>query len=246
MADDAPNPVFQGFIDRGLSPIHAAALTGNFQQESSLNPNAVNRSEDAHGLSQWRLDRWQNLQDFAKARGTDPTDRDTQMDFVLHEMQGPEKRAGSRFLAATDLPSANAALKGYIRYGDDTQGQRLGYASQFLGQPGQGGAPVAPGGLAPGIPQGLLAQTGPPPGGMGQGAPQQPDAAPFGLAPPAPGAAQGGPPAPSAPQATAQQQMPQPAQGAPALPMDSDPLTMQRTAMMKARMLQAILRPQGR
>lgn len=126
------NPIYSGLISRGFSPVQAAALAGNMQQESSFNPNAVNTEEDAHGLLQWRLDRWQALQDFAKANNGSPTDLNTQLDFIRHEMNGAEKKAGSAFMAATDLPSANAALKGYIRYGDKSQDARLAYAQPFL------------------------------------------------------------------------------------------------------------------
>lgn len=132
MADDPGGTLFQGLLDRGLSPVQAAALVGNMKQESGFDPASVNSREDAHGLLQWRQSRWQALQDYAKSRGTDPTDRDTQLDFIRQEMGGPEKRAGDRFLAAADLPSANAALKGYIRYGDQSQGTRLANASPYL------------------------------------------------------------------------------------------------------------------
>lgn len=153
MAEDRGTAVFQGLIDRGYSPVHAAALAGHVLQESGGRADALNPKEGANGLIQWRLDRWQALQDFAKSRGTSPTDRDTQLDFIGHEMNGTERRAGTAFRAATDLPSASAALKQYIRFGDDSAGTRLTNASKFLGDqagmlPPQAsapvGAPVAP------------------------------------------------------------------------------------------------------
>jgi hypothetical protein len=140
---DQGSAIFGGLTARGLSPIHAAALVGNMQQESSFNPTQVNPKEDAHGLLQWRLDRWQALQDFAKARGTSPADRETQLDFIGHEMGGSERKAGSKFLAATDLPSANAALKSYIRYGDNSSDTRLSNAARVLGQPSQNPGQIA-------------------------------------------------------------------------------------------------------
>jgi hypothetical protein len=151
MADDpSQDPVFSGLIARGYSPVQAAALAGNSAQESGGDPTAVNAKEDAHGLLQWRLDRWKGLQDFAKAKGTDPTDLGTQLDFIGHEINGPEAKAGSSFMAAGDLPSANAALKGYIRYGDNSDQVRLRNASGFLGsspRPGTAGTSSAPAGI---------------------------------------------------------------------------------------------------
>ena len=52
-------------INQGYQPPQAAALVGNMMQESSLNPSAVNESEGAFGLMQWRLDRRKALEDFA-------------------------------------------------------------------------------------------------------------------------------------------------------------------------------------
>lgn len=136
---------------KGFSPVQAAAIVGNMMQESGLNPASVNTSEGAHGLMQWRLDRWQGLQDYAKAAGADASDPRVQLDFISHEMAGPEAKSAAPFMAATDLPSANAALKGYIRYGDDSQGTRLANAQGLLGGNNSGGSaapslsPTAPG-----------------------------------------------------------------------------------------------------
>lgn len=224
MADDPGGPIFQGLLDRGFSPVHAAAITGNMQQESGFRPDAINPKEDAHGLIQWRLDRWNALQDFAKTRGTDPTDRDTQLDFIRHEMGGSERRAGDRFMAATDLPSANSALKGYIRYGDDSQGTRLANASRFAGdQPATvAGAPPS---LAP------------------AGAPQQQSAPPmtFGsMAPAAPGDAQPQQQAQQQAQSAMQQQSPfdSPAQQQPDAGMGR--MAMPLTQQAKARLFAAL------
>lgn len=129
----------RGLIARGYSPPQAAALAGHMLQESGGNPAAVNSKEGANGLLQWRLDRWDNLQSFAKERGKSPTDPDVQLDFVRKELEGPEKKAGSAFLAAPDVATASAALKPFIRFGDDSAATRLANANnlftQFNGDP---------------------------------------------------------------------------------------------------------------
>ena len=124
---------YRGLIERGFSPVHAAALVGNMVQESGLNPAAINAKEGAYGLLQWRLDRLQRLRDMATARGVDPTDTNLQLDFIGEEMRGPEARAGGRFMQTTDLPGAAAALKGYIRWGDNSDATRLANAQSILG-----------------------------------------------------------------------------------------------------------------
>lgn len=101
------------------------------QQESSFNPTSLNKSEGAYGLMQWREDRRQALEDFARSRGTAAADPYTQLDFIGHEMQGSEARNAAPFLAAQDLPTANTALRQYIRYGSDTEQSRLNNAKAF-------------------------------------------------------------------------------------------------------------------
>lgn len=129
--------VMQMLMARGLSPVQAAAFAGHMQQESGFNPNAFNAGEGAFGGLQWRLDRRDNLNNFASSRGVAPNDLGTQLDFALAEMRGPEAKSGAQFLAATDLPSAHAALKRFIRYGDNSDSVRLANARALMG----GGAP---------------------------------------------------------------------------------------------------------
>ena len=138
----------QALVQRGYSPMQAAALAGHAGQESGYDPTNVNKGEDAHGLLQWRGSRWQGLQDFAKAQGKNPTDANVQLDYIGKEMHGPEAKSAAGFLAAPDVASASAALKPYIRFGDDSAGKRLGNSMDLYGQ--YGGAPV--GALAQGDP----------------------------------------------------------------------------------------------
>lgn len=144
--------IVRGLIDRGYSPHAAAALAGHMLQESGGNPSALNKGEGANGLMQWRLDRWDNLQQFAKDQGKSPNDPNVQLDFVGKELAGPEKKAGAAFLSAPDLPSASAALKPYIRFGDNSADARLNNAASLynqlngdkVGSLATGAAPVDP------------------------------------------------------------------------------------------------------
>lgn len=133
MAEDPGEFTFRGLLERGYSPVHAASLAGHVVQESGGNPTALNEKEGAFGLLQWRLDRRENLQKFAAERGVDPSDPNLQLDFIKREMAGPEARAGAKFTAAADLPTASAALKSYIRFGDNSAGTRLANAQRLLG-----------------------------------------------------------------------------------------------------------------
>jgi len=124
--------MMQLLMARGLDPVHAAVLTGHMQQESALNPSAYNAKENAFGLFQHRLDRLDALRKFAAERGAPVSDVNTQLDFALKEMGSTEKKAGDAFFAGKDLPSTHAALKRFIRYGDDSDAARLGYARAML------------------------------------------------------------------------------------------------------------------
>ncbi len=121
----------------GFSSVQAAAIAGNLQQESSFNPNSFNRKEGAHGLMQWRGSRWANLRRWAAGRGLNPNSFTAQIGFLRQELTNPiygeaGKAAARALLRARTIGEANAALKGFIRYGDDSANTRLRNGSQIL------------------------------------------------------------------------------------------------------------------
>jgi hypothetical protein len=126
---DRAAKVIQGLRARGLDAEHAAILAGNIQQESDFDPTLPNVAEGGIGLIQWRLDRRRALQEFAKRKGTAETDRDTQLDFLMSELNSP---AGAEFKSATSLTGMNSALHHFIRYGDRTEPTRLAYGRRLL------------------------------------------------------------------------------------------------------------------
>ena len=147
--------MMQSLMARGYSAPQAAALVGHMTQESGLDPNAVNEKEGAHGLLQFRGSRWQGLQDYAKAQGKSPNDPGIQIDYIRQEMSGPEAKSARGFLAAGDVNAASAALKPYIRFGDNSDKTRLnnsvGLLAQYNAAQPQNVSPVAPvGALASG------------------------------------------------------------------------------------------------
>lgn len=127
--------IVRGLVQRGYTPVQAAALAGHMQQESGLDPENVNPDEGAHGLLQWEGPRWTALQGFANKRGASPTDPNVQLDFIGDEMSGPEARSSAGFKNATDIDSASAALKQYIRFANGSEGKRLNYGRAIMGLP---------------------------------------------------------------------------------------------------------------
>ena len=73
--------------DAGYSEIVTAAIMGNISQESSFDPTSVN-SIGATGLCQWLDSRADGLRAYAMSKGVDITDVDTQIEYLLTELNG--------------------------------------------------------------------------------------------------------------------------------------------------------------
>jgi hypothetical protein len=81
--------IYLFFLNKGLSPVEAAAFVGNFLVESgwALDPKRLTTG-DYRGIAQWSAsDRWQNLLDWAKPKGLNPISLQTQLDFAWHELK---------------------------------------------------------------------------------------------------------------------------------------------------------------
>lgn len=133
---DRPRHAFARLTAAGLPPHVAAGLTGNLMQESGkdINPAAVGDNGNAFGSGQWTGDRKAAYMGFATERGSDPTDFDTQLDFLLHEGQTSEKAAWARIMATkTPEEAALVASKYFWRPGDPRNENRVAYANAIYG-----------------------------------------------------------------------------------------------------------------
>lgn len=119
------------FVAKGMTLMQAAAIAGNFQQESGFNP-TIENSIGAYGIAQWLGDRKVNLQ--AKANYDQ---LDTQLEFVWEELNGSEKRAYDTFLAYDGDSVSDLSVvfgEAYERYGRNEEGRRREYAEQIYTQ----------------------------------------------------------------------------------------------------------------
>lgn len=105
-----------GLLARGM-PAHVAdAFIVNMQDESGLNPGIneaapiVPGSRGGFGLYQLTGPRRRDYEAFAASRGVDPADVDAQLDWLMHELEGPEARAAEAIFSAQDTPSAAVAI----------------------------------------------------------------------------------------------------------------------------------------
>lgn len=158
----------QGLIDRGMPEHVADAFVMNFRDESGLNPGIneaaplVPGSRGGFGLSQWTGPRRRNLEAFAQQRGAPVADPDLQLDFLMQELNGPEKAAWQAIQQAPDAPTAAAAIVNkFLRPAEEHRARR---EAKYLG--GQGGAPAGQAPQQPASPaqsalSALFAQGGP-------------------------------------------------------------------------------------
>jgi hypothetical protein len=115
---DNEEKIFNYFVGKGLTPVQAAAIDGNFGQESSWDPT------DAGGyLAQWGGSRLTALQQLASQQNLPVTDLGVQLDFVWQEL-------------TSDYSSTLQNLKGATAVDDAT--------SQFTGPDDLSGQPVSP------------------------------------------------------------------------------------------------------
>lgn len=94
-----------------LSRAQAAGVVGNLFQESGLSSTAVNRTSGAFGIAQWLGSRKKELKQFAKSRGELITDFNTQVDFLIHELNSSEKRALTALRGTNDVSSATTTFR---------------------------------------------------------------------------------------------------------------------------------------
>ena len=75
--------VWDYFVEKGWDEIHIAGVLGNFQGESSMNPGSIESNGQGIGLAQWSFSRKTALINYAASRGTDWSDLQTQLDFLV-------------------------------------------------------------------------------------------------------------------------------------------------------------------
>jgi len=125
-----------------LTNAQIAGVLGNFSQESGFNPR-VNEggavgsplSKGGYGLAQWTGGRQTNLVNFAKQRKKDPGDPSLQADFLISELEGPERSSlDSLRGAVSPEQSALVFRRDFERAGNPKDENRFKAARNVLGQ----------------------------------------------------------------------------------------------------------------
>jgi hypothetical protein len=129
--------VFGRLLELGYEPHVAAGLVGNLMQESGagLSTRAVGDNGNAFGMAQWNGPRRHAYLAFARARGADAGDLDTQIAFLHHEMQTSEAGAAARIRGARSAgEAALVASQAFWRPGVPHNANRVAYAQAVMRQ----------------------------------------------------------------------------------------------------------------
>lgn len=107
--------ILSGLRQRGMPDHIARGFVMNFQDESGLDPGIEEKEANVHGtkgfgLAQWTGERRGALVSYANQHGKPVADLDTQMDFLMQELSGPESAAWEKIKGARTSGEAGAAV----------------------------------------------------------------------------------------------------------------------------------------
>lgn len=95
--EDRRKTAYNYFVGKGMEPHHAAGILGNLMQESYKHLDSTVENEiGAVGIAQWLGPRRQDLENFAKDKGTSYKDFDTQLEFLYTELMRTGNSWGSK------------------------------------------------------------------------------------------------------------------------------------------------------
>lgn len=111
--------------EHGFTPAQAAGIVANARYESHFDVGATGDNGTAHGLFQWRFDRYAGLQEFASRPGEDIGSWETHIDYMVHEL-----RNGSSYQRAEDIVDGNpndarAVAEGFDRHYERSSGHTI-------------------------------------------------------------------------------------------------------------------------
>ena len=146
---DVKEQTWNGLLSLGWSKEGAAAVMGNMEQESGVNPTAIqgNGKGPAAGIVQWenyntRQGRFANMEKFANDRGKDWTDLGSQLAFMTQEMKDTSSgyypslggMSAEQLMQTNDIDAGVMAFRrGFERCKDEhaNDARRLGAAHSY-------------------------------------------------------------------------------------------------------------------
>ena len=124
--------IWNFLLDEGFSPAAAAGLMGNMQQESNFKTDADNGTH--HGIVQWGGERRAALDAYAKSKGKDIDDLQSQLEFMIKEMRSMTfgSHPYRKFIKLTDPVLVSKLFEEtFERSGGQQMTQRMKYAEEI-------------------------------------------------------------------------------------------------------------------
>lgn len=110
--------VWNYLMEQGFSRVAASGIMGNFEQESTFNPDAWDPGHEFYGLAQWGMSRLDRLHTFAAQNGADPSDLSTQLAYFMWECNNDPTYANTipaLQAATTPLEATEAFIREFER-----------------------------------------------------------------------------------------------------------------------------------
>ena len=146
-------PAYDYFVGKGLTNFQAAGIVGNLDQESGVDPNAVQAGGPGRGIAQWSAGgRWDtasgdNLVAFAAGEGLPTSSLQVQLDFIWFELQNFPSYGLAKLRATTNVTDATVAFEtDFEGCGSCDEAARISYAEDVLKAYGADPVPVDAGG----------------------------------------------------------------------------------------------------
>jgi len=144
-------PAFDYFVAKGLTPFQAAGIVGNLDQESGVDPTAVQSGGPGRGIAQWSVGgRWDtdtndNATWYAGMQGQSVLALQLQLDFVWYELVTFSSYGLTSLEATTNVSEATIAFEtDFEGCGTCDQSTRITYAENVLAAFGTGDGGAAP------------------------------------------------------------------------------------------------------
>ena len=114
--EGVPGQIYDFLLGKGVSPVAAAAIVGNVEEESSFNSSAINQTSGCSGLFQYGGDRLTRLKSLASQKGTTWTDVQTQLEYMWSELESDKSDVRNVIMNSTKESDMEYATWYWGRY----------------------------------------------------------------------------------------------------------------------------------
>jgi len=135
---------FLYFVGKGLTNFQAAGIVGNLDQESGVDPNAIQQNGPGRGIAQWSVSgRWDtsandNAVAYAKQKNQSVWSLQLQLDFIWYELTTFPGYGLAKLKSTQNVTDATVAFQTDFEIcGQCIQAQRIAYAQAVLAAYGQ-------------------------------------------------------------------------------------------------------------